>query len=295
MKKNHQLPVLLSLVLLMTGINANLFAQKVENSLFWEISGNGLEKPSYIFGTIHLLCENEIDVKPNVKEAFDASEILCLEIDLDDPGLPMKMAPLAMLPAGTTWENLMSKKEYEKVSQYFKDSLQTPVEMVRNMQPFFAFSMVYKKFLGCTPQGYDMAFLQMAKSAKKEVSGVEDVEEQLSAVKSMTPKQQAKMLFEAVTKGEKSKKQFSDLVKMYKEQNLSKIAELTKSTESGMDKKQTEAFLLKRNRNWIPVMKKMVSEKSVFFAVGAAHLAGDEGIVNLLRKEGFTVSAVEMK
>jgi uncharacterized protein YbaP (TraB family) len=271
---------------------ANLSAQKIENSLFWEISGKNLKKSSYIFGTIHLLCEKDLEIKPSVQARFDSAEVLCLEIDMDDPALPFKMMPLALMPPGTSWESLFGEKDYKFVAQYFKDSLNMPIETAKMMQPFFAFSTLYQKMLGCTPSGYDMLFLQNAQKVKKNVEGIETIEDQLAAVKSMSLKDQAKMLLEGIQNTEKSKKQFIELIEKYKKQELDKITELINSTDSGLDKEQTEAFLLKRNQNWIPTIEKMSAQQSVFYAVGAAHLAGENGVIQLLRKKGYTVKAV---
>jgi uncharacterized protein YbaP (TraB family) len=167
-----------------------------------------------------------------------------------------------------------------------------PIETAKLMQPFFIFSTLYKKMLGCTPSGYDMFFLHNAQKVKKNIEGLETIEEEFAVVKSMTLKDQAKMLLESIQNTEKSKKQFLELLEKYKKQELDKIAELINSIDSGLDKAQTEAFLLKRNQNWIPRIEKMSAQQSVFYAVGAAHLAGESGIIQLLRKKGYTVKAI---
>ena len=78
----------------------------------------------------------------------------------------------------------------------------------------------------------------------------------------------------------------------YKTENIEAMLALSDESESKMMRDFEEDILLKRNRNWIPVMEKTMQEKPTFFGDGTAHLAGEEGVINLLRKKGFTVEAV---
>jgi uncharacterized protein len=91
---------------------------------------------------------------------------------------------------------------------------------------------------------------------------------------------------------DKSIEEFKKLVAIYKQQDVEGLFKLTTASPELMDAQND--LLVKRNNNWIPVMQKNMEAKACFFAVGAAHLGGDIGVINLLRKQGYTVKPVKL-
>lgn len=87
---------------------------------------------------------------------------------------------------------------------------------------------------------------------------------------------------------------FEKLMDAYKQQRLDKMEELLNDPESGIAENQ-DAFLDKRNKNWVAQLKDIMLEKPVFVAVGAGHLVGKQGLISLLRAAGYTVNPIVNK
>lgn len=257
-------------------------------SLLWEISGKGLAKPSYLFGTIHMLCKDDLQLSENLRAKFAQSEQLALEIDMSDPKMNMELMQGLMMPDKQSLKTLLTEEEYEKVKRFFNDSLQINIAMVERMKPFFANSLTLPKLLSCAVAGYEERLMQLAKEQQKGIKGVETVQDQLAAADGIPLQQQAQMLVEMAADFQKAKNDFAELLQIYRSQDVEALYRLIARQSSELD--NFEATLLeKRNLNWIPVMGRMAQEKPTFFAVGAGHLGGEKGVIALLRKEGYQV------
>jgi len=138
----------------------------------------------------------------------------------------------------------------------------------------------------------EMELYRSARNRKLETAGLETTSYQMGIFDSIPYKVQAKMLIDGLrsmdvdTTGEDD--QLDKLVKLYKEQDISAMQSMIADEAEGMAAYE-EILLKKRNRNWIAPMGKMMREKPTIFAVGAGHLGGPEGVVALLRKEGYRV------
>lgn len=269
-----------------------LYAQEKQHSLLWEISGNGLAKPSYLFGTIHAICPKDFVMNQSIEQSVTKSSQVYLELDMDEPSMMMDMQKMMFMPEGTTLKSLMKEGDYQLVAQFFKDSIGINVDKVQKLKPFALSSMTVMKMLNCPIKSYEMTFVEMAKAQKKEVLGLETVEEQMSAIDKMGYEQQADlMLVKMVKNWNTDKNTFGQMIKDYKSQNLEGLLK-DMTSSSTMDVEFEKNLLNDRNKNWVPRIKKVIHEKSTFFAVGAGHLPGENGVINLLRKEGYIVKAV---
>ena len=141
---------------------------------------------------------------------------------------------------------------------------------------------------------YEMELYEMAQKQNKEIGGLETAEYQMSVFDKIPYKAQAEMLVQGIKSTEDTAAidQLKVMVEMYKNQDIQGMQE-TMQGEGSDVKGYEDVLLLDRNRNWIPVMQKMMSKKQVFFAVGAGHLGGEEGVIALLRDAGYTVTPVE--
>ena len=110
-------------VLLLFTLFISLFsnAQELEKSLLWKISGNGLKKPSYLFGTIHLTCDSSLDA--NTLNALEATEQLYLELDMDDKSIQMQMMKLMMMKDGAKLSTLLSPEDFKILDEFMKKNL----------------------------------------------------------------------------------------------------------------------------------------------------------------------------
>ena len=270
-----------------------IYAQKEEKSLLYEISGNGLSQPSYIYGTIHIICKDDFVMTDVTKQKFETSQQVYLEIDMDDPSMMSEVQKNMMITDGSTLKTLMSETDYQKVKTFFNDTLKTNLDMLVKMKPFVSSMMTVPKIMSCPTQSYEETFVKMAKEQQKEILGLETIGEQFGALDKMGMKKQADMmLVKMVENWNEGKVTLHNMIKDYKNQDVDLLLEdMTKSKT--MDSEFEKDLLQNRNNNWIPKIAKIAVEKPTFFAVGAGHLGGEKGVISLLRKQGFTVKAVK--
>lgn len=264
----------------------------IENSLLWEISGPGLSKPSYLFGTIHLICPADFALSDSLKSTLSRTSQVALEIDMDDPGMMAGMMKTMNMTAGNELKKLVTGQEYDRLSRFYKDSVGMGLAMFEKAKPFVLMGPLFNTVLDCQPQSYEMALVELAGKQKSEVVGIETLEEQMAVFDSIPYKDQAKMLLNLIDSLPQAKKEFRSLVNLYKAQNINELYRMTLKGEFGMEGNE-EVMLFARNQKWIPRMRKIAGEKPTFFAVGAAHLGGEHGVIALLRKEGYKVRAIQ--
>ncbi|ACT94606.1 TraB/GumN family protein [Dyadobacter fermentans] len=264
----------------------------VENSLLWEISGRGLAKPSYLFGTIHLICPTDFSISDSLKSTLARTQQVALEMDMDDPGMMTGMMKTMNMTDGNELKKLVTASEYERLNRFFTDSVHVGLAMFERAKPFILMGPLFNALLDCQPQSYEMALVELAGKQKSEVIGIETLEEQMAIFDTIPYKDQAKMLLTLIDSLPSAKKEFRSLVALYKMQDISKLYDLTMKSDFGMDGNE-EVMLFARNQKWIPRIRRIASAKPTFFAVGAAHLGGERGVIALLRKEGFQVRAVK--
>lgn len=263
-----------------------------ENSLLWEISGRGLAKPSYLFGTIHLICPTDFSLSDSLKSTLSRTQQVALEMDMDDPGMMAGMMKTMNMTAGNELKKLVTQQEYERLDRFFKDSVHVGLAMFERAKPFVLMGPLFNTVLDCQPQSYEMALVELAGKQKTEVIGIETLEEQMAIFDTIPYKDQAKMLLNLIDSLPSARKEFKTLIALYKAQNINELYGMTLKSEFGMEGNE-EVMLFARNRKWIPRIRRIASAKPTFFAVGAAHLGGEKGVIALLRKEGFTVTAVK--
>src|SRR5450432_2970700 len=103
--------------------------QKNNNTLLWQVSGNGLKTPSFLFGTFHLLCKNVIHFSKQLLEAVKKSNEMYMELDMDDPSTLLGGMLYMNMNNGKKLSDLYTPAEYKKVQAYFTDSLNAPMMM----------------------------------------------------------------------------------------------------------------------------------------------------------------------
>ncbi len=277
--------------------NAKNTVPEIENSLLWEIKGKGIEKPSYLFGTIHMINKEDFELTPATKEAFAKAERVAFEIDLEDMMDVSAMMPLMMkafMANDTTLRDLLTEEQYTKVDKHFQ-KLGIPLMFLERLKPMFLSMMTSEDFANGQSSGkmvsYEMELMELAKQQNKEIEGLETAEFQMSMFDSIPYKVQAEMLMNALESGgETASSDFSAMVKMYKAQDIRGMQKMME--DDGTLGQYEELLLVSRNVNWIPVMNEMMKQNSMFFAVGAGHLGGVKGVVNLLRQAGFEVKPI---
>jgi uncharacterized protein YbaP (TraB family) len=269
---------------------AKLVTNPDDNTLLWEVSGKGLKKSSYLFGTFHLMCKDDILISDQLKTAITNTELLYLEMDMDDPSILLGGFLMMNMKDGKKLEDLYTPEEYVKLTTFFKDSLQMPIGFLQTTKPFFLAAMLYPKMMPCkTMSGVEEELMKIAKQQKKEIKGLETLEFQSSVFDSIPYEEQAKELLKSIDSMATYRVYFDKMINVYKTQQLQEIESLFKDSEFGMESHQ-DILLDNRNKNWVGQLKTIMAEKSVFVGVGAGHLVGKQGLISLLRKEGYTLT-----
>ena len=268
--------------------------QEKYNSLFWEISGNGLTDHSYLYGTMHTQDERAFQFKEGVMDAFNQAEIYAMELNMDSVDQSALLSKLIM-DSTHSLKTLLTADEYTIVSDFFRDSLGQALFMFEKMQPLFTAQMVSLRDLEAQQtDALDIYFFKEAKKQKKQTIGLEKTMEQINAFSSIPYELQAKGLVDAVTDyGKEGELDMDAMMNYYVEGNLDKLLEMTTKDEKDeeMSKIFNDIFLVKRNYNMADRAEPFIKKGSTFIAVGAAHLPGKEGIIKLLRKKGYKVIA----
>tara|TARA_R110002111_G_scaffold79274_3_gene125586 strand:- start:7763 stop:8626 length:864 start_codon:yes stop_codon:yes gene_type:complete len=282
---------LITTVLLSIFSVISINAQKLENSTLWKIEGNGLEKPSYIFGTIHITCDATIE--DDVKKALDETSQVVLEIDMDDPSMQTKMMGGMYMKDGKKISDLVSKEDYAIIDSLITNEVGMPLKMVENIKPFFLIAMLYPKMLDCPMQSFEQELMAVATEQKEDINGLETIEDQMKVFDDIPYEDQvADLLKTAKDNLQKDRDMFTKMLDIYKDENIEALIAMMNDDESSSVNKHQDKLLINRNKNWIPKISEYAIEQPTFFGVGAGHLAGEFGVINLLREAGYTVSAI---
>lgn len=267
-------------------LNANAQSkQKSVSSLLWEVSGNGLSKPSYLFGTVHMICENDFVMKQKVTNAFSKAEKLVLEINMADSNEMTALQQMAM--AKEPLSKKLSKDQLVRLESILKKATGMSVSQVDNFTMQAILSFVSVKTFECQNlKLYEMEFIEKAKSKNLPIAGLEKANEQIEILSKSFSDDEVLSYLE-----KNSKELTARLVSIYLQEDLNALFEFATDKEM-MSDKSTNWMLKNRNENWLKVMPEMMKKESVFFAVGAAHLGGEIGVINLLKKAGYTVKPV---
>ena len=289
----------MSLVVMMSLISfAGCFGQESDvagdNSLLWKIEGNGLPRPSYLFGTIHLICKDDAGLSASLKKIIKESDEVYFEVDLDNLMEMMGMVSKFKMRGDTTLKDLLSGEEYGKVKAYFeKNGGLLPFSLLETYKPILAASVLGQNNMPCeSTSAMEQEIMAEAKKFNKKIKGLETMDFQASVLDNIPYNLQAAQLVKYVEEagtGGGSDDEMKSMMQAYREQDLSKLEKLITESDPAISN-YTDVLLFQRNKNWVEKMKTLMAEKSLLFAVGAGHLPGSEGVIDLLRKAGYTVT-----
>ncbi len=274
-------------------------SEKLENSLLWEITGNDLASPSYLYGTIHMIGKDDFFLNEPTKSAFKDSERVTFEINMEemnDMSILFSLISKVMMEDGKRLKDLMNETDYALVKKHFEEA-GLPLFLLERVKPMFL-STFASGDMEANPMGsgdvvsYEMEFMTMAQEEEMEMAGLETIEFQMTMFDSIPYEVQADMLVESLKTDSTGGDQFADMVELYKAQDLAGMQAMFDTDEGGLGD-YDELLLINRNKNWIPIMEKMMTEKKTFFAVGAGHLGGDLGVISLLRRAGYTMKPLK--
>lgn len=281
------------LIIILLFISGSVFSQNQSpNTVFWEISGNGLEQSSYIFGTIHIMPKSEFESFKIADDILINCEQIVFEMSIDVP-LKQKIewAKEFLLPAGQTIKDLMSEEDYLRMYSYSIDSLKIKESRFNTyikFKPLGFYSALIPHVIGKKIEGYDMYFAKIAKKKKIPVAELESFKIQMAIFDSIPLDEQMEMFF---ADDLNLHEEMAGLLAIYKSQDIYEMVSLMNADESEYKNFEND-LLTQRNKNWVIKLDVLMREKSSFIAVGAGHLAGEFGLIQLLREMGFRVEGI---
>lgn len=286
--------ILAIIALLLLGVQA------ANAQLLWKISGRGIEKPSYILGTHHAVPYTFCDTIPGLMKAFGevghvVGEFDMLKMDAMTPQQMQQMQKMMMMPADTTMASLFSDTQRDTLDAYLKNTLGANLQMLSSMKPMTIMVTVQQKMLMelipdiASLTGIDKYMQTLAAEKGKQVGGLETMEYQLGLLYGSSLQDQADALMDMVRRSN-SKELLQELTAAYKTQNLDT---LWKIFQDQMTQLEYDALVKTRNLNWLEEMKVLLPTQSTLYVVGAGHLPGDSGMINLLREAGYKVKPVK--
>lgn len=267
---------------------------KTPHTLLWRISGKGLARPSYLFGTMHILCADDASLSDSLKKVIADCDQVYFEIDLSDMNALMSSMKYMQMSDSKKLSDLLTEQDYAKVKAYFgQHAAMLPFGMLERFKPMLISSLIEEESLSCkATDGMEMMIMKEMHQYHKPVKGLETVEFQAGLFDSIPYDKQAKDLVNYIDSVDEYKKMTLELATVYKQQDLDQIDELSRKGDPGLNG-YMDLLLYDRNRKWAKTLDTLLPGKSLLIAVGAAHLPGKDGVIDLLRKKGYTLDPVK--
>jgi uncharacterized protein len=280
-------------VSLLAGCGVSKTHEEVATSLLWKIEKEDLKHPTYLYGTMHLIEEEFYFFPESLKKLVTGSTRIVMELE----GLPnqAEAMKLMFLPEGQKLSDFFSEEEMQAVYTYMEAEMKLSKEAFDmsfgRMKPFIILQLITANQFKNATQSYEMELSRLAEAHKIELKGLETIEQQLGFFDQIPLGDFGSLLGEYLTQGEEMAKQTREMQRIYRKGDLDSL--MIFMTESAPELMKYDDLLLNnRNKAWIPLIEKWIYEKPTFVAVGAAHLVGEEGVIQLLRNKGYKVTAI---
>jgi uncharacterized protein YbaP (TraB family) len=281
--KRYPIRLLFFILFLCTSLLA--FSQRnYPKTLLWRISGKNLQKPSYLFGTMHLKDARIFQFSDSLYHYLEKAEGYAMEID-PERTVELMIQSLSEPDTSVLLKEVMEKEEYKKAAANLEKQFGIPANQVTRKQAWlYKMGMGYgeKEKADDMDAPIDTYLFNIAKRQGKWVGGIEDVEDQFNILDE---------LFNADdfnTKKQKGSSATEKLIQIYIAQDLNGIEKFM----SGYDSTYIDEVLIRRNKKMSRRMDSLAHIRSHFFAVGAAHLPGKDGVIQLLNDLGYQVDPV---
>lgn len=276
-----------------------------QSQLLWKISGNGLQQPSYIFGTYHL---SPLSIKDSIASLPQAMQDIrqvygeLVMADMMKPEFLAQMQQQTMLPNDTTLKSLFTPEEFEVVSRAVTEYLQVDIALLDRIKPAALFQQLTVLFYMKHTPGYnpqeqlDASFQQEATEQGKKVGGLETAQSQVDILFNKPLRRQAEDLYCFVSDPDKVERLVKEIIAAYTAQDLDKMLQLMEEKEgTSCDPTPEEMaqLLYDRNQAWVKQMPAIMQAAPTLFVVGAGHLPGEQGVLALLKAQDYTVEPMK--
>lgn len=287
-------------------------ANSVSAQLLYKISGNGLEKSSYIIGTHHLANVGFLQKLDGVKTALTETDQVYGEVVFDDMTNADTLQALkakTQLPEGQTIKTLLTPQEYKELDGCMKNLMgtglsnpavmqsmghMTPQTLLTQLELILFMSRHMGEFDPTAT--FDQYFQTQAKHNSEPIGGLETVAFQAHTLYDVPMKRQIELLMCFVRNTERDAALMDRLTEAFYAQDLSKMEEAANEkygNSCDATPEEQAALISRRNTAWMEKMPSIMTAHPTFFAVGALHLVGDEGLLQLLKKAGYEVEGIK--
>lgn len=271
-------------------------AMAQESSILWEINGNGMAKPSYLFGSLKFIGEKEYYLPKEVTEKIKQSVLFAIE-DQVDHHAQHELNKALHFPKGETLATHLSPDNYNKVVSFFETEFKIQKKQFEakyaQLKPLALSISMTRLSLGEKVKFYDIELLKFAKKNRVRAYSLEAVEREAEALNTFSIEDQTVALMHSVDNFEKQKVEFQKLMKDYPQGKLDEIFEYTLHPLEN-NQQFVETFYYARNKEWMTSIEKMIQENVAFISVGISHLEGDGGLLNLFKEKGYTLTPIKV-
>jgi len=265
-------------------VSCNIYILEVHaQSLLWKITGDDLGAASYLYGTIHVKDKRVFEFNDSVMAAFEKCEALALEADLNTENIIL-LSQRMILPGDQTLKNLFKDEEYQLVKTAVEDIIGLDISLFDRFKPVILLSLVMNyQFANDVDVSVDEYFYNKAKELDKKIIGIETIEEQLEIMDSIP----YEYIIDYFRNIDQAHEDIENIIRLYQSARLDDLLETMQKDKSMVMIKKN--LLTDRNIKMAERIQRMINEQSTFIAVGAGHLPGKEGIINILINEGYAV------
>lgn len=268
--------------------------------LLWKISGNGLKKPSYLFGTHHLAPLSILDSIPAFNDAFSSCPIVYGEIVIGDKEAIKKDTKTnyesMIAPPDSTLDLLLSEHLYKKLDSITQKNMNLTADQIKKLKPAAIYiqlimikSLKYFKDFNLNEQ-LDEVIQRRALSANKQIRSFETSQQQSNILYDTPVKKQLETLKAIIELYDECDQYIKRTKEAYMTQDINTLINLLNNETFGLNDNNPKNSSDERNLNWNEQLKEILpKDEPIFIAVGAGHLPGKNGLIELLRKQGYTV------
>jgi uncharacterized protein YbaP (TraB family) len=265
-----------------------------ENSILWEVSGNGITKPSYLFGSLKFIGEKEYYLPKEATEKILASALFVIE-DQVDHHAQHELNKALHFPKGESLATHLSAEDYKKVTDFFEAEFNIPKKVFDSkyarLKPLPISISMTRLSLGENVKFYDIELLRFAKMNKLKAYSLEGVKREADALNTFSIEDQSAALLHSIDNFDQQKEEYRKLMLDYPQGKLDEIFTYTLHTFEN-NSQFIEEFYFKRNEEWLPKIEKMMKEDVAFISVGVSHLEGERGLLELLKAGGYSLTPI---
>ena len=259
-----------------------------QNSLLWKIEGNGLQKPSYLFGTVHMICKNEFQMSDKLQKAINSSEQAYFEIDMGNPNFMSEMQ--ANMMGNKSITSQISKEDADYINSLLKSKFGMGIEAFDQMKPMMVMSLLMQSAFPCELTSLEGEIISQLKDKNRPMGGLSTVKEQYGYLDRFIDVNQMVTTIKSLN-DEEFKTVFESIRSLYQNEDIKGLDDIMVKY-TGANPEMYDILMVERNVIWSERIPEIISKQSTLVAVGSGHLAGEKGLISLLQAKGYQLTPV---